>query len=140
MVNKSLEVSANALIVATAKELKSIPEIKPPEWVLMVKSGSHNERVPEDEDFFYKRCASILRTIFVSEKGVVGVRRLQHKYGGRTSHLVGRSHHRKAGGKVIRLAMQQLEKAGFIKKEKIGRSLTSAGVKFLEKAAKKVAA
>jgi small subunit ribosomal protein S19e len=140
MTNKSLEVSANKLIVATAKELKANPQIKSPDWVLLVKSGSHNERVPEDEDFFFMRCASILRTLLVSDRGVVGVRRLQHKYGGRTSHLVGRSHHRKAGGKIIRVAMQQLEKAGFIKKEKAGRSITAAGKKLLDKAAKNVAA
>lgn len=140
MVMKSLEVSANKLVVAAAQQLKTVPEIKAPDWVMLVKSGSHNERVPEDEDFWFKRCASILRTLLVSDKGIVGVRRLQHKYGGRIQHTVSRSHHRKAGGKIIRVAMQQLEKAGFIKKEKIGRSLTASGKKFLEKAAKTIAA
>lgn len=137
---KSLEVSANKLVAATAKELKSVPEIKTPEWVLMVKSGSHNERVPEDEDFFYMRCASILRILLIAKRPMIGVRRLQQKYGGRTQHTVGRAHHRKAGGKVIRVAMQQLEKAGLIKKGKAGRVIAKAGVKLLEKAAKTVAA
>ncbi|MFH1442971.1 MAG: 30S ribosomal protein S19e [Candidatus Micrarchaeota archaeon] len=136
MTTKSLEVSANKLIDAAAKELKAVPEIKPPEWVLMVKSGSHNERVPEDEDFYFKRCASILRTLLVAKRPTIGVRRLQQKYGGRVQHTVGRSHHRKAGGKVIRVAMQQLEKAGLVKKEKFGRSISAKGKKFLEKAAK----
>ncbi|MFH0972212.1 MAG: 40S ribosomal protein S19 [Candidatus Micrarchaeota archaeon] len=137
---KSLEVSANKLVDATAKELKSIPEIKAPDWVLMVKSGSHNERVPEDEDFFFKRCASILRTLLIAKRPMIGVRRLQQKYGGRTQHTVGRAHHRKAGGKVIRLAMQQMEKAGLVKKGKAGRIITKTGVKLLEKAAKTIAA
>ncbi len=134
-----MEVSANKLIYATSQELKAVQAIKPPEWVAMVKSGSHNERVPEDEDFWYKRCASILRTLMISERKRVGVRRLQHKYGGRQQHTVARSHHRKAGGKIIRVAMQQLEKAGLVKKDKTGRVITAAGKKFLEKAAKTAA-
>src|SRR3989344_4460400 len=140
MVMKSLEVSANKLIVSTAQQLKSVPEIKPPEWVMMVKSGSHNERVTDDEDFWFKRCASILRTLLTTERKSLGVRRLQHKYSGRTSHTVARSHNRKAGGKIIRVAMQQLEKAGLVKKEKVGRVITNAGKKLLEKSAKAVAA
>ena len=74
---KSLEVSANKLIVSTAQQLKSVPEIKPPEWVMMVKSGSHNERVTDDEDFWFKRCASILRTLLTTERKSLGVRRLR---------------------------------------------------------------
>jgi small subunit ribosomal protein S19e len=140
MVMKSLEVSANKLIESTAQQLKSVPEIKPPDWVAMVKSGSHNERIPTDDDFWFKRCASILRTLLTTDRKSLGVRRLQHKYGGRTSHTVARSHHRKAGGKIIRVAMQQLEKAGLVKKEKVGRVISNAGKKFLEKAAKAVAA
>ncbi|MFH1751065.1 MAG: 30S ribosomal protein S19e [Candidatus Micrarchaeota archaeon] len=140
MVSKSLEVTANKLIAATAEQLKSMPEIKPPEWVAMVKSGSHNERIPSEDDFWFKRCASILRQLLTTDRKSLGVRRLQHKYGGRTSNTVSRSHHRKAGGKIIRVAMQQLEKAGLIKKQKVGRVITDAGKKLLEKSAKAVAA
>ncbi len=129
-----LDVSPNALIGRVADELKKKPEIQPPAWVLSVKSGSYRERVPQQDDFWFQRCASLLRTLYV--QGNVGVQRLRRKYGGRTTHIVRRSHHRPAGGKIIRLALQQLEKAGFVAKDekKKGRILTSAGRSLLEKA------
>ncbi|MFH1199659.1 MAG: 40S ribosomal protein S19 [Candidatus Micrarchaeota archaeon] len=135
---KYLTVDAGKLNNALAVELKKIPEIKQPVWALMVKSGSHNERVPQDNDFWFKRCGALLRTLSLAGE-TVGVQRLRHKFGGRTQHTVARSHHRKAGGKGIRLALQQLEKAGLVKKEKFGRSITAAGRKLLDKAAKTVA-
>ncbi|MBI5036101.1 30S ribosomal protein S19e [Candidatus Micrarchaeota archaeon] len=129
------DVDANVLIKNVAKQLEANESIKPPEWAGKVKASSHNDRAPEQKDFWFLRCASILRTMYV--RGTpVGVERLRHKYGGRTQHVVHRSHHRKAGGKTIRLAMQQLEKAGFIKKEKVGRVLTPKGVSLLDKASK----
>ena len=139
MTTKAFDVTPNALIGALAKELKANPIIKPPAWINAVKTGSHNERVPEQEDFWYFRCASILRTMFVNGTPV-GVMRLRTKYGGRTKHTVHREHHRQAGGKVIRLAIQQLEKAGLLKKEKVGRSISASGKKLVEKAAKAGAA
>ena len=129
------DVSANELIAAAAEELKKIPDIKPPEWLMTVKAGSHNERLPEQEDFWYHRCAAILRAAATIGRPI-GVQRLRNKFGGRTQHIVSRSHHRKAGGKNIRLAMQQLEKAGLLKKEKAGRTITAKGQQLLDKAVK----
>jgi small subunit ribosomal protein S19e len=125
------DVPANELIPKVASELQKNPSIKPPSWAGKVKSGSHLERVPEKRDFWYVRCASLLRTIFLS--GEVGVRRLRHKYGGRKEHRVSRAHHTPAGGKTIRLAMQQLEKAGLMKKGKFGRVISSQGAALLER-------
>ena len=130
-------VDAGKLNKVVAEELKKLPEIKPPAWILMVKTGSHAERVPQDEDYWFKRCAALLRTLSLNP-GTVGVQRLRNKFGGRTSHIVSRSHHRKAGGKGIRLALQQLEKAGLVKKEKLGRTIAPAGRKLLDKSAKSI--
>lgn len=131
-------VSPNELIAAVVAELKKNDKIKPPEWILAVKASSHNERVPQQEDYWFYRCAALLRTIGFSDKPV-GVERLRNKYGGRVQHTVARSHHRKAGGKSIRLALQQLGDAGLIKKEKVGRIITSSGMSLLDKAANSVA-
>lgn len=131
----AMDIPANDLISKVAGQLKSLDTIKPPAWAGAVKLSSHNERVPEQADFWYSRCASLLRTMYVRGTAV-GVERLRHKYGGRTSHTVARSHHRKAGGKSIRLMLQQLEKAGFVQKEKVGRTLTSKGRSLLDKASK----
>ena len=131
------EVTPNELNAAVAAELKKNEKIKAPAWVLIVKASSHNERVPEQEDYWFVKCAALLRTIGLAE-APVGVQRLRHKYGGRTQHTVARSHHRKAGGKTIRLALQQLEAAGFVKKDKTGRVIAPAGMSLLDKTAAKV--
>lgn len=130
---KAWTIPANDVIKQISSELKKNSEIKPPEWVGSVKTGSHAERVPQDEDFWYTRCAALLLSL---SKTPAGVQRLRNKYGGSRGHQVANHHHRKAGGKSIRLAMQQLEKAGFLKKEKTGRVVTPAGLSFMEKTLK----
>ena len=62
-----------------AEALKKIPEFNPPEWVAFVKSSSSKERPIDDDDFWYKRTASILKQIY--KKKIVGVNRLRTKYG-----------------------------------------------------------
>ncbi len=130
-----MDVPVNQLIGKVTEELKKSEDVKPPAWAGTVKLSSHNERVPEQPDFWYARCAALLRTMYLRGEPV-GVERLRHKYGGRTSHTVARSHHRKAGGKSLRLMLQQLEKAGFVKKEKVGRTITPKGRSLLDKASK----
>lgn len=134
----ALDVSANDLIPRIAQKLKEnfSTLIVSPEWAELVKSSSGNERVPTEPNFYYKRCASILLTSY--KRGTVGVQRLRRKYGGRTSHIVRRSHHRKAGGKIIRLALQQLEKTGLMQKEKAGRKISANGKSLLDKIASKI--
>lgn len=127
---------ANALIKELKDELKSKPELAPPAWIGMVKSGAHAERVPQQPDFWFTRCASLLRTLAI--RGKVGVRRLRNKYGGAREHKVSMAHHTRAGGKIIRTALQKLEKAGLVsKKEKEGRRLTPKGEAILTKAAER---
>src|SRR3989344_5492965 len=123
------------VVLKTAGELKKIADIKPPEWAGVVKTSAHLERVPsQGAEFWFDRCASILYQVFKNGPG--GTERWRNKYGGRTSHMVRTSHHKKAGGKTIRLALQQLEKSGLIKKEKAGRTITAKGKSALDKSAK----
>ncbi|PIO06480.1 30S ribosomal protein S19e [Candidatus Micrarchaeota archaeon CG08_land_8_20_14_0_20_59_11] len=127
------DIQADTLIKAVAEELKNNPAVKKPEWLDNVKSGSHAERIPADEDFWFVRCASLLYTLYFKSSGV---RRLRHRYGGRKEHVVHRAHHRMAGGKIIRAGLQHLEAAGFVRKEKAGRVITDAGKALLDKAVK----
>ena len=122
---------AKQLIERAAEELKKFEELKPPEWVHFVKSGAHAERPPQQEDFWYIRCASLLRYLYIN--GPKGVSRLRHKYGGRKSRGVAPHRHVKASGNIIRKALQKLEKIGFVKTTKKGRELTPKGRAFLDK-------
>ena len=122
-----------------AEALKKVPEFKAPEWVQFVKSGPAKERPIDDEDFWYKRSASILRQIY--RKKIVGVIRLRTKYGSKKDRGMRPEEFRKASGKIIRTILQQADKAGFteiaqtirgVKERKPGRQLTKLGKDFLE--------
>ncbi len=129
------KISAQDAVEKLSASLEQVDAVKVPEWFGTVKSSTHSERVPDSPKLWYKRVAALLRNVVLN--GGVGVRRLRNKFGGRKEHTVGRAHHRKAGGKAIRLGLQQLEKAGFLKKEKAGgRTITDAGLAFIEKACK----
>ncbi len=109
----SLSVDANQLIELLAKELHSIPQIKPPAWAPFVKTGAHKERPPSRNDWWYVRAAAVLRT--VARLGPVGTSKLRTKFGGKHSRGFKSERFARGSGSIIRKAMQQLEKAGLIR-------------------------
>ena len=122
-----------------AEALKKFEEFKAPEWVAFVKSGPAKDRPIEDEDFWYKRTASILRNVY--RKDSVGVERLRTKYGSKKNRGFRPEEFRKASGKIIRVILQQADKAGLteiqkavkgVRSKKPGRILTEKGKKLLE--------
>ena len=116
-----------------AEALKNQPEFKKPDWVDFVKTSTHKQRPVSEEDFWFKRTASILRQIYINN--VVGVERLRTRYGGRKDRGAKPPEFRKSGGKIIRVILQQAESAGFLEKvkgKKSGRKLTDKGRVFLE--------
>ena len=118
-----------------ANILKNMPEFKQPEWSMFVKSSVSKQRPPRDPDFWFKRAASILRQIYTHN--VVGVNRLKTRYGGRKKRGVRPEHFAKASGKMIRVILQQSEKAGLLEKfnesgKRAGRKLTQTGKDLLD--------
>ncbi len=130
-------VSKGELIALTAEKLKSVGEISPPDWALFVKTGTNKERPPFNNDWWYHRSASVMLKLF--DFGPVGVSKLRTKYGSKKRRGHKPAEFRKAGGKIIRLILQQLEKAGFAKQEQKGvhkgRILTPKGVSLLNSVA-----
>jgi len=126
------DVPANLLISNVAKELIENKKINPPEWAKFVKTGVHKERRPEDMDWWYTRCASILRRVYID--GPVGLNSLRSYYGGKKDNGSSPEKFRKGSGSIIRTALHQLEKAGYIAKIKEGRIVTPEGKSFLDKA------
>ena len=129
------DVPAGKLIEKAAEELEKMG-LEKPEFVNYVKSGSHAERRPEQKNFWYLRLASLLRQAYT--KPSVGVNRLRTHYGGKKNRGAKPGKHRDAGGAIVRRGLQQLEKIGFIKKEKTGRTITGKGRAFLDKLAKEI--
>jgi len=126
------DVPASLLIDRLAKYLKdNVDAIRPPEWAPFVKTGVHKERPPDDPDWWYIRCASLLRKIYI--KGPIGVQRLRSEYGGRKDRGVRPEHTRKGSGAIIRNALKQLEEANLVKTVNgKGRVISSEGRRLLD--------
>ncbi len=119
-------------------KLKKDDKIKPPEWSKFVKTGVNAERPPVQEDWWYIRSAAVLRKLHMNNKPV-GVQRLRTAFGGKRRRGHKPPHREKAGGKIIRLMLQQLEEAGYIKKvdkPRKGRIITNKGQSLVDKCAK----
>jgi len=128
---KVYDVPAEKLITKLTEILKQ-ENIPAPNWIPYVKTGAHAERPPYERQWWYKRCASILRKIYVH--GPVGLNDLRKEYGGGKPSGYGSAHHRHAGGAIIRNAIHELEKLGYVEKvEKKGRMVTKQGMQKLDK-------
>ena len=74
------DVPADLLIAGLADRLRSEESIKPPEWASHVKTGTHRERPPVQENWWHTRSASVLRK--VAMKGPIGTNRISQEFGG----------------------------------------------------------
>lgn len=129
------EVPASELINAVADDLKNNLKVEQPKFALFVKTACSKDRVPMQSDWYYKRLASMLYRLL--KEGTLGVGALRTYYGDKKNR--GRRKHkfRRAGGKIIRYGLQQLEALGFVKKVQKGRALTPKGQQYLSKIATK---
>ncbi|MHB8568065.1 MAG: 30S ribosomal protein S19e [Nitrososphaerales archaeon] len=126
------DVPQDELISKLTDHLKHVSQVAPPSWTLFAKTGSHVQRQPIEKDWWYARCASLLRKIYIH--GPVGLSQLARDYGGKKEIGYSVGHHRDAGGSAIRKAIQQLESAGLIAKQgHKGRVLTGKGVSLVDR-------
>ena len=121
-------VPAEDLINEVAEELKKSKNITPPEWASFVKTASFKQHAPKNPEWWFVRCASLLRKVYVS--GPVG-----------TAHLKGRNRPEKfskASGAIIRKALKQLEQEGYVTSDRRGRSISTKGRSMMDKVAAKI--
>ena len=132
------DVPSSILIERLARYLReNVDEVIPPPWSSFVKTSSHAETLPQDPDWWFTRCASLLRKIYV--KGPVGISRLRSEYGGRMNRGARPEHVRKGGGAIIRKALQQLEAAGLVETlRNRGRVVTKGGRRLLDRLATEI--
>ncbi len=126
----AFEAKSDVLVATIAAKLKE-KEVPQPAYVPFVKTGAGKERVPSSPDFWYFRCASVLRQVYVN--GPIGISKLRTKYGTKKGHVTHRHHHIVGGGSIIKDAFDALEKLNFVKKTKEGRIMTSEGRSFVDK-------
>ncbi len=130
-------VPADHLIKELASYIKeNVKEVEPPSWSIFVKTSPSRERLPIQEDWWYIRAAAILRKLYIKQP--LSVESLRTMYGGRKKYSKRMEHHYKASGSIIRKILQQLEKAGLVKKTLKGRVLTEKGQSLINKLSNKV--
>ena len=108
-----------------------------PQWVDIVKTATFKEHAPYDPDWFYIRCASTARKIYVH--GRMGVGALRKSYSGSKNN--GHNKHPRAigSGSVTRAVLHQLESLGVVEKGgKGGRVITASGMRDLDRIAGRV--
>jgi small subunit ribosomal protein S19e len=131
------DVPPDRLIKKIAEKLKQDKTFTPPDWARFVKTGPHTEKPPMDPDWWYIRCASILRKVYI--KKCIGIERLRAEYGGKKDRGSRPYHAVKGSGSIVRKALQQLEAAGYVTKIKgKGRVITPKGQSFVDNTAHEV--
>ncbi len=135
------EVPTDKFIEKLAKHLSESAEaVNPPQWAAYVKTGAHAQRPPNAENWWYIRCASLLRKLYIH--GPTGISRLRLDYGGRRTGSESRPEHsQRGGGAILRKALQQLASAGLVKTlPRKGRILTNEGKSLMDELAGRVKA
>jgi len=132
---------AEDLIEAVAEELAEEDAIDQPDWLEFTTTGVDRELPPEQDDFWVRRAASLLRKVAID--GPVGVGSLRTEYGdakqGSNRYKVRPRRQSEGSGNIIRTALQQLEEAGYVDTaEGEGRVVTGDGRSLLDDTAGEV--
>ncbi|MFB6104691.1 MAG: 30S ribosomal protein S19e [Halobacteriaceae archaeon] len=135
------DVPTDALLTALAEELAGRDAIDPPEWAAYAKTGAGREMPPEQDDFWERRCASLLRKLAID--GPVGIERLSTEYGdvkqGSTRYRTASEHRTDGAESFIRVPIQQLEAEGLVDTAgEEGRVVTPDGQSLLDTVAGEV--
>jgi small subunit ribosomal protein S19e len=131
------DVPAKELIDAVAKKLENEAAIEIPKQNLYSRTGVHKENPPVEKNWWYIRCASILRKIYINN--FIGIEHLRSEFGGKKDRGSKPYKAASGSGSIIRRALQQLEKAGYVSKIRgKGRMLTSKGRSFLDNTSNEV--
>ncbi|XP_014677464.1 PREDICTED: 40S ribosomal protein S19-like [Priapulus caudatus] len=131
------DVSQHEFVKAFSAFLKKSGKLKVPEWVDLVKTANYKELAPYDQDWYYTRCASVARHIYI--RSPVGVGALIKIYGGRKNNGTSPSHYCVASSSIARKVLRSLEDLKMIEKDAAGgRRLTSQGRRDLDRIATQI--
>ncbi|KAK9873051.1 hypothetical protein WA026_020785 [Henosepilachna vigintioctopunctata] len=133
------DVDQHKFVKAFASFLKKSGKLKVPEWVDLVKTSRAKELAPYDPDWFYVRCAAVVRHVYI--RSPVGVGSVTKIFGSRKRNGTKPSHFCRSAGSIARRALQSLEGLKLIEKSGDGgRKLTQQGMRDLDRIAAQVKA
>ncbi len=105
-------VSYNRVILCTRTG-----KIRVPDWVDIVKLSTANEQAPYDPDWFYIRCAAVLRHLYLRPTGMTG---LSKAFGRAKRNGVSPRHHVRATKAILRRCLHEVENMGLCEKRPDG--------------------
>jgi small subunit ribosomal protein S19e len=129
------DVAAAAFVKAYAQHLKRQGKIEVPKWVDYVKTSTARELAPYDPDWFYIRCASIARKIYLRPNTGVGA--LTKVYGSNHRRGAKSEHFKEASSGLLRYMVKQLEAVKVLEKtvNGKGRKISKIGQQDLDRIA-----
>ena len=131
------DVPPQKLIDMTADKLREFPEITQPEWADDVKTGTHVETQPVQENWWHIRTAAVLRKVYIS--GPIGTERLSAEFGGAKDRKVKPYKAVKGSRSIIRTVLKQLQEAELVVPDKNrGRVVTPKGQSLLDNTAREI--
>lgn len=131
------DVPPQKLIELAAIKLREFPEITEPAWASDVKTGTHVETQPVQEDWWFVRSAAVLRKVYL--QGPIGTERLSAEFGGARDRRVKPYKAVKGSRSIVRNTLKQLEAAGLVAADKNrGRVVTAKGQSLLDNVARDV--
>jgi small subunit ribosomal protein S19e len=131
------DVPPQPLIEMTAEKLQEYEQIAPPEWANDVKTGTHVETQPVQENWWHIRTAAVLRKVYIN--GPIGTERLAAEFGGARDRRAKPYKAVKGSRSIIRTVLQQLQEAELVATDKNnGRVVTSKGQSLLDNTAREI--
>ncbi len=137
------DVPADFLIAGLAEKMHTYDKVDAPEWASQVKTGTHRERPPVQDDWWHTRAASILRKVAI--KGPIGANRISQEFGGAKNRGVKKNKAVAGSRNVSRKILQQLSDSGLIENSmnttgtvNRGKIISSAGQALLDEVAHSV--
>ena len=134
------DVPADLLIGELSARLAEMEAISPPEWSSIVKTGTHGERPPSQDNWWFIRSAAILRK--VGKLGPIGANHMAQHFGGPKDRGVKPNRAVAGSRNISRTIMQQLFNAGLIESKmnvagnvNHGKVLTPEGQSLLDSVA-----
>ena len=134
------DVPADLLIGELSARLAEMEAISPPEWSSIVKTGTHRERPPSQDNWWFIRSAAILRK--VGKLGPIGANHMAQHFGGPKDRGVKPNRAVAGSRNISRTIMQQLFNAGLIESKmnvagnvNHGKVLTPEGQSLLDSVA-----
>jgi small subunit ribosomal protein S19e len=123
------DVSPTKLVAALRVEMDEYELVVAPEWAVDVKTGTHREMPPVQEDWWQTRAASMLRKVAIH--GPIGTNHLAQMYGGVKN--------------ITRKILQQLDESGLTTiqtnhagTKTLGRVITPTAHSLLDRVAGKI--